>query len=99
MSDDPGEIFFGTSDANGDGITTASPLPFLDAGTPVPMAVKNINFLLKQDAPAQEFDVNGTVYADLNGNGVFDGDDTAVGGMFVYRDVIETASRRRRDSP
>ena len=86
-SDNPGEIFFGTSDANGDGVTTASPMPYLDLGAPVPMAVKNINFLLKQTAPVQSFDVTGTVYADLNGNGIFDGNDASASNVFVYQDV------------
>ncbi|MEX0611431.1 MAG: GEVED domain-containing protein, partial [Pirellulales bacterium] len=85
--DEPGEIFYGMSDANGDGIMTASPLPFMDVGAAVPMAVKNINFLLKQDAPVQQFDVTGTVYADLNGDGMFNGDDTPAPGIRVYQDV------------
>jgi hypothetical protein len=84
--DMPGEVFYGLSDANGDGIFTEAPLPFMDLFAPVPMAVKNINFLLKQDAPANEFVVNGTVYADVNGNGIFDGDDATAAGVFVYWD-------------
>lgn len=83
----PAEAFFGMSDANGDGITTASPLPYLDVGAPVPSAVRNINFLLKQDAVAQQFDVQGTVYSDVNGNGVFDGVDAPLASVFVYQDV------------
>jgi len=83
----PGEVFFGMSDANGDGIMTASPLPFLDVGAPVPSNVRNINFLLKQDVVAQQFDVQGTVYSDINGNGIFDGDDAPLAGVFVYQDV------------
>ena len=51
------------------------------------MAVKNINFLLKQDAPINEIAVNGTVFADLDGNGQFDGDDTPAGGVTVYFDA------------
>ncbi len=94
ITNEPGEIFFGLNDANGDGVMTSGPLPFLDyvspiaAGdSPVPMAVKNINFLLKQEAPVQEFDVTGTVYADLNGNGIFDGNDAFASNVFVYQDV------------
>ena len=65
-----------------------APIAFQDGfGLPVPMGVKNINFLLKQDAPAQEIVVNGTVIADLNGNGQFDGDDTQAGGVTVYFDA------------
>jgi subtilisin family serine protease len=86
-SNSPGEIFFGSADANGDGIATAAPLPFLDVGAPIPMAVKNVNFLLKQDAVPEQFDVTGTVYADLNGNGVFDGDDVPAANVVVYQDV------------
>ena len=51
------------------------------------MAVKNVNFLLKYEAPAQQFDVTGTVYADLNGNGIFDGNDALASNVFVYQDV------------
>src|SRR5262249_18730129 len=56
----PGEILFDP--------TTGAPVPFTANGTiaPVPAAVKNLNFLLKQDAPANSFDVNGTVYSDVN---------------------------------
>ena len=81
LGDNPGEIFY-------DPITKA-PAPFTNNSMldRIPTAVKNINFLLKQDAPAQEFDVTGTVYADLNGNGVFDGDDVGASGVFVYQDV------------
>jgi subtilisin family serine protease len=84
----PGEIFFGPTDNDNDGVTTDAPLPFLDQfGQTVPMAVKNINFLLKQDALPQEIVVSGTVIADLNGNGQFDGDDTPAGGITVYFDA------------
>ena len=51
------------------------------------MAVKNINFLLKEHAPANEFIVEGTVYADLNGNGKFDANDAVAPNVFVYQDV------------
>ena len=49
--------------------------------------MKNINFLLKQDAPIQQFDVEGTVYTDLNGDGKFNGDDAPAAGIYVYHDV------------
>ncbi|HEX2473132.1 MAG TPA: S8 family serine peptidase [Lacipirellulaceae bacterium] len=87
VTDNPGEIFVGMHDANGDGISTLSPQPFIDMGDPIPMAVKNINFLLKQDAPAASFDVTGTVYADLNGDGIFNENDAPAPGIFVYQDV------------
>lgn len=84
---DPAEIIYGLNDANGDGVFTNGPTPFLDLGSPVPSAVRNINFLLKQDVVAQEFDVQGTVYSDVNANGVFDGDDAPLASVFVYQDV------------
>jgi subtilisin family serine protease len=87
LSNNPGEIFVGMHDANGDGISTLSPQPYIDMGDPIPMAVKNINFLLKQDAAPASFDVTGTVYADLNGDGIFNGDDAPAPGIFVYQDV------------
>jgi subtilisin family serine protease len=76
----PGEIFFDP--------TTGAPVPFTaDGAIPkAPMAVKNINFLLRQDAPVNSFDVTGTVYSDLNGNGVFDGNDAPAAGVFTYWD-------------
>ncbi len=87
LTDNPGEIFLGMHDANGDGISTLSPQPFIDLGDPIPMAVRNVNFLLKQDAPATSFDVTGTVYADLNGDGIFNENDAPAPGIFVYQDV------------
>ncbi|HJQ81821.1 MAG TPA: S8 family serine peptidase, partial [Lacipirellulaceae bacterium] len=87
LADNPGEIFFGMHDANGDGIATLSPQPFIDMGEPIPMAVKNINFLLKQDAPPSSFDVSGTVYADFDGDGIFNFNDVPAPGIFVYQDV------------
>ncbi len=86
-TDNPGEIFFGLNDANGDGVMTEGPKPFLVVGDPVPMAVKNINFLLQQDSPPNAFLVTGAVYADLDGNGEFNGDDVTISGVFVYQDV------------
>lgn len=81
LGNSPGEIFYDAA--------TNAPAPFTNFGTldRVPMAVKNVNFLLKQDALPQMFDVQGNVYADLNGNGQFDGDDAPVAGVFVYQDV------------
>ena len=88
VTDNPGEIFFGMSDASDDGVTTAAPLPYLDLrNLPIPMPVKNINFLIKQDAVPQQFDVTGTVYADLNGNGIFDGSDALASNVFVFWDA------------
>jgi hypothetical protein len=86
-------------DANGDGIKTSGPVPFrfvmgFDTdqalpiiGPPIPMAVKNINFLLEAPATAEVFTVQGTVFADLNGNDVFDGDDARMPNISVYWDA------------
>src|SRR5262249_23396513 len=65
----PAEILFDPS--------TGAPVPYTNNGAfaPVPMAVKNINFLLREEPPVNHFDVTGTVYSDVNGNGVFDGTD------------------------
>jgi len=81
LENEPGEILF-------DPLTNA-PVPFTDGAliAPVPMAVKNVNFLLKQDAPVNEFLVEGTVYADLNGDGAFNGDDVPAPGIFVFWDA------------
>ena len=80
LANNPGEILFDP--------TTGAPVPWTNNGLVerVPMAVKNINFLLKQDAPADNFDVNGTVYSDVNGNGKFDGTDAPAAGIYVYWD-------------
>ena len=81
IGDNPGEIFYDSA--------TQAPVPFTDSGNiaRVPMPVKNVNFLLKEDALPQQFDVEGTVYADINGNGKFDGDDAPAAGISVYQDV------------
>ena len=96
LTDNPGEIFVGMHDANGDGIATLSPQPFIDMGDPIPMAVKNVNFLLKQDAPPTSFDVSGTVYADLNGDGIFNENDAPAPGIFVYPGCQSQRRCRRR---
>ncbi|MCC7474500.1 MAG: S8 family serine peptidase [Pirellulales bacterium] len=94
VTDNPGEIFYGLNDANGDGVMTEGPMPFMDyipvgasSAASIPMAVRNINFLLKEVALPQEFDATGTVYSDLNGNGIFDGNDAPMPNVFVYQDV------------
>jgi hypothetical protein len=94
----PGEIFFGSNDANGDGVSTLAPIPFQfvigqDANgqnilqDPIPMEVKNLNFLLKATPTTQQFTVNGVVFADLNGNNVFDGNDALMPNTTVYWDA------------
>lgn len=78
-----GEIFY-------DPVTNA-PVKFEDgSGNPIAMGIKNINFLVKQDAPPQKIVVNGIVLADLNGNGINDGTtgtDTPASGVRVYFDA------------
>ncbi|MEX0642679.1 MAG: S8 family serine peptidase [Pirellulales bacterium] len=84
----PGEVFYGMFDNDGDGVLTEAPLAFLDGlGMAVPTGIKNLNFLFKEDAVPQEIVISGTVYADLNGNGIRDGDDTEAGGITVYFDA------------
>ncbi len=80
LGNNPGEIFYDP--------TTKAPVAWTNDGAlpRVPMAVQNINFLLKQDAPPDQFNVNGTVYADLNANGVFDGNDSPAANIYVYLD-------------
>jgi hypothetical protein len=59
----------------------------------VPSGIRNLNFLIKQDAPADQIVINGTIYADLDGNGRLNGDDTAAGGILVYQDVNRNGVR------
>ncbi len=95
----PGEIFF---DATGTAIPTTllnpsdlpqtglpSPVPWNNFATLehiIPAPVKNLNFLLKQDAPSNQFDAIGTVYSDVNGDGQFNGADAAAANVSVYWD-------------
>lgn len=64
-----------------------APVKFLDGlGNPIQTGIKNLNFLVKDPAPVNEFIVNGAVFADINANGVVDGNDTTFGGVRVYWD-------------
>jgi subtilisin family serine protease len=99
LGDNPGEVLF---DPTGNAILTTlldptdmpepglpSPVPFNDNAQLqhiVPAPVKNLNFLLKQDAPANTFNVKGTVYSDVNGDGQFNGTDAAASNITVYWD-------------
>jgi hypothetical protein len=68
-----------------------APMKFLDGlGQAVAGGIKNLNFLIKDEAP--QTDVSGTVFADLNGNGVFDGSDTPHGGVTVYWDADQSGT-------
>ncbi len=65
-----------------------APLPFLDAlGSAVTYGMKNINFLLDPGAPpAQQVVFSGSIFADINGDGIFNRDDVAVPGIGVFGD-------------
>lgn len=68
---------------------TDAPFPFLDSlGSAVTYGMTNINFLLDPGAPpAQEVVYSGSVFADINGDGIFNGSDVAVPGVGVFGDV------------
>jgi subtilisin family serine protease len=85
-----GEIFY---DAATDAPQKFEYMSQLSGMQNVPSGVKNLNFLIKQDAPPNAIVLNGTVYADLNGNGVFDGEDTGAGGIVLYQDVNRNGVR------
>ncbi|MEX2167993.1 MAG: S8 family serine peptidase [Pirellulales bacterium] len=71
-----------------------APMKFLDGlGSSLAAGIKNLNFLIKDPTPADEIVVNGTVFADINGNGTFDGDDAPHGGVFVYWDANRNGVR------
>jgi subtilisin family serine protease len=99
LGNNPGEIFFDSTGAS-NASTLLNPSDLPEPGLPaprpwnnfstlehiIPAPVKNLNFLLKQDAPANTFDVKGTVYSDVNGDGQFNGSDAAAAGVSVYWD-------------
>ena len=68
---------------------TNAPTSLIDAnGNIVQYHVRDINFLLDPGAPAaQEVVFNGTVTADLDGDGVMDGTDTVAPGVLIFGDV------------
>ena len=76
--------------------TTDAPYTWTDdpgGATATPYHVSNINFLLDPGSPATlEVDFSGTVYADTNGDGLFNSDDVAVPGITVYGDVNRNGS-------
>jgi hypothetical protein len=99
LGNNPGEVFFdSTGTANATTLVDptdlpepglAAPRPFNNFGTLdhiVPAPVKNLNFLLKDDAPLGQFNATGTVYSDVNGDGVFNGADAAASNVSVYWD-------------
>ena len=75
---------------NADGVPDPFLAPNLLDGTPSPVTygMKNINFLLDPGAPAApQVDFTGTIFADTNGDGLFNDDDVAVAGVGVFGDV------------
>ncbi len=80
LADNPGEVFYDP--------TTNAPVPFTDDGNiaRVPMPVKNLNFLLKDTLPANQFDVTGIVYSDVDGDGQVNGADVGIPGATVFWD-------------
>jgi subtilisin family serine protease len=82
----PGEIFQPDRDE--------APTAFrFDASQPrIPAAIKDLNFLLKPNdsipTPLNQVVVNGTVYADVNGNSAVDIFDGAASNMRVFYDSI-----------
>jgi hypothetical protein len=82
FEDAPGEIFY-------DAVTQA-PVPYImSAGQPrIPKAVTNLNFLMEPQAiSANEVVITGTVWADINGDGVTNFGDTGLPNAIVYIDV------------
>ncbi len=69
-------------------LQAATNAPFSFSGTAIPDHVKHINFLLDPGPPAApQVDFSGSIFADLNGDGLFNGDDVAVPGVGVFGDV------------
>lgn len=74
---------------------TGTPLAWVDGnGQTVATGVKGINFLLDPGAPvAQQAEFSGRVYADVNGNGAYDGDDVYLPNATVFGDVNRNGAR------
>ncbi len=66
-----------------------TPFAFLDGGgSEVAGGVKNLNFLLDPGpATTPEVDFSGVVFADINGDGIFNNGDVNVPGISVFGDV------------
>lgn len=72
------------------------PVPFADGnGNTVEYGPRYLNFLVDPgDVPPNTVIVNGHVYADLNGDGVFNGDDAPPsGGFYVFHDADRNGVR------
>ena len=69
---------------------TNAPFAYLDPVTNAPTTyhVNHINFLLDPGAPAApQVDFSGSIFADINGDGIFNSGDVAVPGVGVFGDV------------
>lgn len=72
------------------------PVPFMDAsGDTVEYGPRYLNFLVDPgEVPPNTVIVNGHVYADLNGDGTFNGDDAPPsGGFYVFHDADRNGMR------
>jgi subtilisin family serine protease len=74
---------------------SGTPLSWTDGnGDPTRAGIRNLNFLIDPGAPAaQSVDFNGTVYADVNGDGVYNGDDINLPNVLVFGDVNRNGVR------
>ncbi|MEO2046736.1 MAG: S8 family serine peptidase [Pirellulales bacterium] len=68
---------------------SGTPFAWLDGnGQEAEYGMQHINFLLDPGAPpSQQVDFSGTVYADTNGDGLFNADDVALPDVSVYGDA------------
>lgn len=74
-------------------LQAATQAPFSFSGNAIPDHVKHINFLLDPGTPAApQVEFAGVVYADTNGDGLFNGDDVAMPGVGVFGDVNRNGS-------
>ncbi|RIK80510.1 MAG: hypothetical protein DCC67_09305 [Planctomycetota bacterium] len=82
-------------DPSGDVPVDASgvPVPFPDTAG-LPAHVQHINFLLDPgDPPPQQVEFTGVVYADANGDAVFNGNDVALSNVSVFADANRNGQR------
>jgi hypothetical protein len=90
-------------DSNGDPVPFRPILGLINNvpfyGSPTRSGMKDINFLLDVGPPqAPEVSVTGTVYADVDGNGQFNGNDVAAPGFQVYFDSNKNQQLDGNDS-
>lgn len=82
-------------DADLNVLVDANGVPLPNATIPgLPDNVRNINFLLDPGAPpAQQVEFSGTIYADTNGDGLFNANDVALPNVSVYADLNRSGQR------